>query len=375
MATIDGSCDTKLESMRALMAASVDSGADVGLSVCAIHDGEVIADLWGGVRDVETGDPWVRDTIINTWSITKTMTSLSALLLVERGELDPNATVATYWPEFAAQGKADVLVRHLMSHTSGVSGWQEPITLDGIYDDQAAAAALAAQAPWWEPGTASGYHAVNQGHLVGEVIRRITGTSLGTFFRDEIATPLGADYFIGTPASEDHRIARLIPPTESGIDFSGVAMDSVLIKTLTNPILDISQVSGRGWRGAEIGAANGHGNARSVAQIQSVVSHADPRFLGEKTLAQIFDIQSDGVDLVLGLPIRFGLGYGLVNPSTPELPSGRVCWWTGYGGSVVVNDLDRRLTFAYVMNKMGPALIGLARAVSYLQAVYEALDA
>jgi CubicO group peptidase (beta-lactamase class C family) len=295
--------------------------------------------------------------------------------LIERGELDPSAAVASYWPEFAAQGKAEIEVRHLLSHTSGVSGWQEPTSLADIYDDQAAAARLAAQAPWWEPGTASGYHAINQGHLVGEVIRRITGRSLGTFFREEIAEPLGADYFIGTPASVDSRIARLIAPRETGIDFASVAMDSVLIKTLTNPVVDIAEVASRQWRAAEMGAVNGHGNARSVATVQSVVSHADARFLTEKSLGQIFEVQSDGVDLVLGLPIRFGLGYGLVNESTLELPSGRVCWWTGYGGSVVVNDLDRRLTFAYVINKMGPALIGLARAGSYLRAVYAAIDA
>jgi CubicO group peptidase (beta-lactamase class C family) len=375
MATIDGTCDPQLESVRELMAASLDSGEDVGLSVCAIQDGRVITDLWGGVADQESGAPWLQDTIINTWSLTKTMTALSALLLIERGELDPSAAVASYWPEFAAQGKAEIEVRHLLSHTSGVSGWQEPTSLADIYDDQAAAARLAAQAPWWEPGTASGYHAINQGHLVGEVIRRITGRSLGTFFREEIAEPLGADYFIGTPASVDSRIARLIAPGETGIDFASVAMDSVLIKTLTNPVVDIAEVASRQWRAAEMGAVNGHGNARSVATVQSVVSHADARFLTEKSLGQIFEVQSDGVDLVLGLPIRFGLGYGLVNESTPELPSGRVCWWTGYGGSVVVNDLDRRLTFAYVMNKMGPALIGLARAGSYLRAVYAAIDA
>ena len=375
MATISGECDEAFDQVRDLMSSSIDSGEDVGASVCVIQSGRAIVDLWGGVADVASERPWERDTIINTFSITKTMTSLCALLLLDRGELDPASPVARYWPEFAAAGKADVTVSQLMSHTSGVSGWQEPITLEEVYDAQAAAEALATQAPWWEPGTMSGYHALNQGHLVGEVIRRITGQSLGTFFRREVAEPTGADYFIGVPESEDARVATLIAPTKSGIDLSAVAPDSVLIKTLTNPFLAVSKVATREWRAAEMGAVNGHGNARSVATAQAVVSHADSRFLSAATINRIFEVNSDGPDLVLGLPMRFGLGYGLVSSSTPELPPGRVCWWTGYGGSLVVNDLDRQLTFAYVMNRMEPALIGLGRGARYLSAVYKALDA
>src|SRR4051794_14775890 len=175
MATINGECDAAFDEARALMSDSIDSGEDVGASLCVIHEGRTIVDVWGGVADVASGRPWERDTIINVFSITKTMTTLAALLLIDRGELDPDAPVAKYWPEFAANGKDSVLVSHLMAHTSGVSGWQKPITLDGIYDSEEAAAALAAQEPWWEPGTVSGYHALNQGHLVGEVIRRVTG--------------------------------------------------------------------------------------------------------------------------------------------------------------------------------------------------------
>ena len=166
-----------------------------------------------------------------------------------------------------------------------------------------------------------------------------------------------------------------MPPTDLPFDLSTIAPDSLIIKTFTNPFLEVSKIASRGWRGAEIGAANGHGNARSVATAQAVVSHSDSRFLSGATLDRIFEVQSDGVDLVLGLPLRFGLGYGLVNETTPELPSGRVCWWTGYGGSLIVNDLDRQLTFAYVMNKMNAALIGLTRATQHLNAVYKVLGA
>ena len=375
MATVSGACDASFEPLRDRLSANLDSGVDVGASICVIHEGRVVVDLWGGVADVDTGAQWERDTIINTFSVTKTMTALCALLLVDRAELDPAAPVARYWPEFAAAGKDEVTVGQLLAHTSGVAGWQEPITLEGIYDDEGAAALLAAQEPWWEPGTVSGYHAFNQGHLVGEVIRRITGDSLGTFFRREVAEPSGADYFIGVPESEDARIGRLISPTEVGIDFSAVAPDSVMMKTLTNPFLQVSKVASRAWRAAEMGAVNGHGNARSVATAQAIVSHVDSRFLSKTTVDRIFDVHADGTDLVLGIPMRFGLGYGLGSSSTPELPSGRVCWWTGYGGSLVVNDLDRHLTFAYVMNKMGPALIGLARGTRYLTTAYQGLAA
>ena len=374
MATVSGTCDAAFEPVRQLLADNLDSGVDVGASVCAIHQGRAVVDIWGGIADTGTGAAWERDTIINTFSITKTMTTLCALLLVDRGELDPSAPVARYWPEFGAAGKREVTVSQLLAHTSGVSGWQEPITLEEIYDDQAAAARLATQQPWWEPGTVSGYHALNQGHLVGEVIRRITGDSLGTFFGQQIAGPTGADYLIGVPESQDARIARLIAPTEVGIDFSSVAPDSVMMKTLTNPFLQVSKVATRAWRASQMGAVSGHGNARSVATAQAVVSHADSGVLSAATVDRIFDVHADGVDLVLGIPMRFGLGYGLVSSSTPQLPSGRVCWWTGYGGSLVVNDLDRQLTFAYVMNKMGPALIGLARATGYLAALYLGLD-
>jgi CubicO group peptidase (beta-lactamase class C family) len=356
MADVQG---TGFEAVRELVQASIDSGDDAGLSLCAIHDGETVVDLWGGVADTETGTPWQRDTIVNTFSVTKTMVALAALSLIGRGDLDVSRPVRHYWPEFSA---ADVLVRHLLGHTSGLAGWQERMTMDDVCDVEKATALLAAQEPWWRPGDGSGYQAMNHGHLIGELVGRITGVSLGTFFADEFGQP---DFYIGTPESVDDRIARLIPPPAPGVDWKRIPADAVMRKVLANPVLDVRRTVERRWRAAELGAMNGHGNARSVATLQARISHGDP--IG----APVFQEQSYAVDRVLGMPVRFGLGYGLTGGVADAfLPAGRICWWSGYGGSLVVNDLDRRLTVAYVMNKMAPALVSLERAARYLTAIY-----
>ena len=188
--TSDGFTQEKFAPVRAFFESNLASGADLGASFAATVEGETVVDIWGGWADPEKTRPWVSDTIVNVYSTTKTMTAITALLLADRGELDFDAPVARYWPEFAANGKADVKVSHLMSHAAGLSGWREKVTLDVHYDWEKATSLLAAQEPFWEPGTEPGYHAVTQGYLVGEVVRRITGRSLGTVFRTEIAEPL-----------------------------------------------------------------------------------------------------------------------------------------------------------------------------------------
>ena len=273
--------------------------------------------------------------------------------------------MARYWPEFAANGKSDVRVRHLLSHTSGVSGWQERMTTADLYDWEKATRLLAAQAPWWEPGTASGYHALNQGFLVGEVVRRITGTTLGTFFRDEIATPLGADFHIGLAPEHDARVARVILP-QTGLPSDGDSR-SIARRTLGNPPLDAEASWSEGWRRAEIAAVNGHGNARSVATIQSVLACGGTlggrRVLSAPGCEAVFAEQSNGADLVLGVPVRFGLGYGLRTPEMFFLRSERSCFWGGWGGSLVVVDCAAQLVVAYLMNRMGEGTLGDVRGV------------
>src|SRR5436305_7418078 len=348
-----GTCNARFDPLRELFAAKLESGEDLGASLVFNIDGEVVVDLWGGWADEARSVPWTANTVTCVFSTTKTMTALAAIVLVDRGELDLDATVARYWPEFAARGKAGIKVRHLLSHTSGVSGWEQPITLEDLYDWDKSTALLAAQAPWWEPGTASGYHMLTYGHLIGEVIRRITGLRPGEFFAAHVAGPLGADFHIGLPTSEFPRVSDLVPWPPQPIDLTQLDPDGPAYKTFTGPPLDrnIEHSRTEGWRRADIGAVNGHGNARSVARIQSAVACGGEvegvRLLSPRTIDRIFEVQSDGIDLVIGIPLKFGVGYSL-------LPEGRVCHWGGTGGSLVVIDADRRITFAYVMNKMAP---------------------
>jgi CubicO group peptidase (beta-lactamase class C family) len=378
MAEVSGTCDDRFEAVRTELEQNLESGEELGASVVVDLDGEVVVDLWGGYRDVERTTAWTSDTLVNVWSTTKTVTSLAALTLVDRGELDVYAPVSRYWPEFAANGKEGIEVRHLMSHTSGVSGWERPFTVEDMYDTEAAVARLATQAPWWTPGTASGYHANNQGHLVGEVIRRITGTPLKQFVADELAGPLGADFTIGAPESAWDRIAPVVPPPPLPIDLATLDQDSVVVKTFTGPVADASRANTDGWRRAELGALNGHGNARSVAKLLSAVTLGGTvdghRLLSPRTIDLIFDEQARGNDLVLFVPLRWGIGFGLPEPATlPYLPDERICFWGGWGGSLIVCDLERRLTVAYMMNKMAPGIIGSPRSESYVRAVYDAL--
>jgi len=362
MAEVQGSCDARFEKMREVLAANLESGADVGASAAVVLDGELIVDIWGGWVDEAHSAPWQHDTITNVWSSTKTQMALCALMLADRGQLDLDATVATYWPEFAANGKEGVLVKHLLSHTSGVSGWDQPITVEDIYDWETSTAKLAAQAPWWEPGTASGYHALNQGHLVGEVIRRITGKKLGEFFRDEVAVPLGIDFHIGLPESEFARVSNVIPPPPLPIDMSLLDPNMVVVKTFTGPAPGAEASWTKEWRQADIGAANGHGNARSIALAQSAISNGGValghRLLSDATIDRIFEVQAEGVDQVLMVPAKFGIGYGLATDAMPFVPDRRVCVWGGWGGSLVINDLDNRMTITYVMNRMEGGLVG-----------------
>jgi CubicO group peptidase (beta-lactamase class C family) len=378
---LGGTCGARFEPLRELFAAKLESGEDLGASLAVNIDGEIVVDLWGGWADEARMVPWAEDTITCVFSTTKAMTSLAALVLVDRGELDLDASVADYWPEFAARGKGAIKVRHLLSHTSGVSGWDQPVTFDDVYDWDKSTAMLASQAPWWEPGTASGYHGYTYGHLIGEVIRRITGQRLGEFFATQVAGPLGADFHIGVPPSEFHRIANPVPwplqPTfPADLDPNGPAY-----KTFTGPLVDptIGFSRTERWRRADIGAASGHGNARSLARIQSAVACGGEVdgvwLLSPKTISRIFDLQSDGIDLVLGYRLKIGVGYGLPWLEVlPFVPEGRVCFGSGAGGSIVIADADRRMTVAYVMNKMSPAGIVCPIPGALVERVYDIVN-
>jgi CubicO group peptidase (beta-lactamase class C family) len=377
VADIRGTCDPRFAELRDLLSQNIDSGADVGASVAVTLDGEMVVDIWGGWADEAKTTPWQKDTITNVWSTTKTMTALSALVLASRGELDVFAPVAKYWPEFAANGKERIEVRHLLSHTSGVSGWEQPVTIEDIYDWEKSTAMLARQAPWWEPGTASGYHALNQGHLVGEVIRRITGKRLGEFFRDEVARSLGADFHIGLDPAEFHRVSNVIPPPPLEAQLPEMDPDSPAFKTFTGPAPDAAVAWTEAWRRADIGAANGHGNARSVARLQSVLACGGEvdgiRLLTPEACALALQEQSNGIDLVIGMPLRFGIGYGLTSETFGYLPVEGVCFWGGWGGSLIIVDQKHRMTIAYVMNRMEAGVVGDFRGAGLVTAAYRAI--
>lgn len=377
MAEIHGRCDERFLGVRDALDATLSDGRDVGASVAVYVDGEAVVDIWGGHTDEARSTRWERDTITNVWSTTKTMTALCALLLADRGELDFDAPVARYWPEFKAGGKEAVAVRHLLGHTAGLSGWSEPMQVEDLFDWEKATSLLAAQEPWWEPGTQSGYHAVTQGYLVGEVIRRITGETVGRFFAAELAAPLGADFHIGLDEAHDSRVTNVIPPPP--IDVASMQLDptGIPLRTLANPMLDASCAWTRDWRAAEIPAANGHGNARSVGLVQSVLACggtvAGRRFLSERGCDAVFAEQARGTDLVLGLPLRLGIGYGLNAEETPIGVNERTCYWGGWGGSVIVIDRSNRATVAYMMNKMGTGLVGDDRGIGVVFAALAAL--
>ncbi|MGV9680340.1 serine hydrolase domain-containing protein [Nocardia sp. NPDC003482] len=350
MSGIEGSWDARFAGAAETFGRALDEG-DGGASAAVFVDGRPVLDIWGGYRDAEGSAAWERDTIVNVWSTTKTMVAVCALLLADRGELDLDAAVAEYWPEFAAAGKSGVRVRHLLGHTAGLPTWDVPLTAADLYDWRGVTDALAAQAPAWAPGEAAGYHSITFGFLVGEVISRVSGRSVGRYFAEEIAAPLGADFHIGLAPEHDHRVATLLP------DPAGDRPEDFFV--------GVRDANTPAWRRAEIPAINGHGNARSVALVQSLLACGGTvngtRLLAPATCERVFEEQFRGTDRVLGQPIRWGLGYRLEN---------RTCSWGGWGGSLVFVDVDARMSMAYTMNRVRWA-DGYARALDVLFAAYD----
>jgi CubicO group peptidase (beta-lactamase class C family) len=365
MAEVRGTTNPKFESVREQLKRNLDTGEDVGASVAVFYHGELVVDIWGGYQDAAKTVEWQRDTLVNVWSTTKTMTFLVALMLADRGDLDFDAKVATYWPEFANNGKSSIEVRHVMGHTAGLSGFGEHMEPTDLADWERCVGILERQEPWWTPGTASGYHAVTQGYLIGEIVRRITGTTIGQFFKAEVADVLGADFHIGLPESDEGRVSVVIPPPTHDY-FANVPRDSIMYRTLGLLPVVVSMPQQRWWRAAEIPAVNGHGNARSVALVQQIITNQGEanghRFYAEKIGESIFHTQANGVDLALGTETHFGMGYGLSSSSVPIGP--RTCYWGGLGGSLVVMDQETGLTIAYMMNLMRGSVTGDMRGAT-----------
>lgn len=369
---VQGHCDPKFEKVRAALQANLDSGADLGASVAVTYEDELVVDLFGGYLDEEKAQPWQEESIVNVYSTTKTMSFLCMLMLADRKLLDFDENVSTYWPEFAANGKEQVKVWHLMSHSAGLSGLDVPVSPEDMYDWDKITNLLAAQAPWWEPGTDIGYHALTQGYLLGEVLRRITGQTLGTFFKQEVADKLGVDFHIGVPDEALPRIGHLIPPPNPrlGRDIVG---DSIAGRTYTNPQGIAWESRTLAWKTAEIPAANGHGNARSVAKIHAVLANLGEsqgvRLLSEETARSVMLPRISGHDQVLDIPMTYGLGFGI-----PQNSKYNLCFWGGWGGSTAIIDQDQKFSISYVMNKMHAGLMGDERSISISQAVFASVS-
>ena len=375
---IDGFCEERFKSVKEVFQSNFDDNLEVGASFAVTLNGKHVVDLWGGYANAAKTKQWKKNTIVNVYSTTKVMTAICIHILIDRGLLDLDAPVAKYWPEFAQAGKENLPVRYLLSHTSGLAGWDKHFRSKKLYNWDLMVELLAAQKPWWEPGTKSGYHTITFGHLLGELVRRITKKSLGTFFREEVAVPLGADFHIGLSEEHDDRVADLIPPPPIDLStFGDIDPKSVAMRSLTNPIIDVLATKTREWRSAEIPGANGHGNARSVSRITAALACGGEldgvRLLSEKTIKQSIEEQSYGTDLVLNVPIRFGLGWGLQSKELPIGPNPNVFYWGGFGGSVIAVDLDAKLSICYVMNKMVSTLTGDPRSEKLIKALYNSL--
>jgi len=382
---IEGTCDPKFKRVRDAFAANFEGGKEVGASVAVTIDGKPVIDLWAGHTDRERTRPWTRDTIVNVYSTTKGLTAICAHRLVDQHKLDFDAPVAKYWPEFAAAGKAESPVRWLMSHRVGLPAIRKPLRDTALFDWNMMTSALAEQEPWWTPGTRHGYHALTFGFLVGEVVKRISGKSLGTFFRDELAIPLGLDAHIGLDAKHDSRTAAMIaaPPPPPGqpnlMELIARDPESVTAKTFNNPPLGIRPglVNSREWRASELPAANGHTNARALAKLYGALARGGEldgyRVLSPESIARCAAEQSYGADAVLMLPTRFGMGFMLSQPGESFGPNLHSFGHPGAGGSLGFADPDAKVGFGYPMNQMQTGLLVDARVKAMLAPLYEAI--
>ncbi len=372
------------ETVREAFAGNFTQHGEVGAACAVYYRGERVVDLWGGFADPETERPWKRDSLQLVFSATKGIVATCVLRLAERGEVDLNAPVARYWPEFAAEGKESIPVRWLLCHKAGIPIIDAPLTREEVYAWDPVVEALARQEPAWDPGTAHGYHARTFGWALGELVRRVTGRSIGCFFQDEIAKPLGLDFWIGLPEELEPRVTRVLPPpddpepgksVESILELLGP--ESLLQRVLTGPsnLFGYDEMwNTRALHAAEIPSSNGICDARSLARFYAaLIGEVDGiRLLQPDTVEQARSTQAEGPDKVIFLPSRFGLGFMLppmlgadVGPASFGHP--------GAGGSLGFADPEHDLSFGYVMNQMHMGLSGDARSAALVKALYACL--
>jgi CubicO group peptidase (beta-lactamase class C family) len=382
---IEGTCDPKFSRVKDAFAENFEKRNEVGAAAAVVLDGKPVVDLWAGHADREKTRPWTRDTLANVYSTTKGVTAICAHRLADKGLLDIDAPVAKYWPEFAQAGKSKIPVRYLLSHKAGLAAVRKPLDEDALFKWEKMTTALAEQEPWWEPGTKHGYHALTFGYLVGEVIRRISGKTPGTYLREEIAGPLGLDLHIGLDAKHDARTADMIampPPAPGEPNLFAEIMknpESVTFKAFMNPPggMRPGLVNTREWRAAEIPAANGHTTARSLAKLYGVLARGGEqdgvRVMSKAQVAQCSLEQSNGPDELLIINTRFSLGFMMSHPGASLGPNAKSFGHPGAGGSLGYADPEAKIGFGYTMNKMHASLLIDPRATALIEAVYASL--
>jgi CubicO group peptidase (beta-lactamase class C family) len=382
---IEGTCDPKFSRVKDTFAENFEKRGEVGAAAAVMLDGKSVVDIWAGHADREKTRPWTRDTLVNVYSTTKGVTAICAHRLADKGLLDIDAPVAKYWPEFAQAGKDKLPVRYLLSHRAGMAAVRKPLDDDALFKWDKMTTALAEQEPWWEPGTKHGYHALTFGHLVGEVIRRITGKTPGTYLRDEIAGPLGLDLHIGLDAKDDARTGDMIamPPPGPGEPnlFAEVMKnpESVAFKAFMNPPggMRPGLVNSREWRAAEIPAANGHTTARSLAKLYGALARGGEldgvRVMSTEQVAKCSIEQSNGPDALLVINTRFSLGFMMSQPGASLGPNAKSFGHPGAGGSLGYADPEAKIGFGYTMNKMHASLLIDPRATALIDAVYASM--
>ena len=381
---IHGHCDHRFSAVLGAFEANFQHRNEVGACFAATVEGEYVVDIWAGHQDAAKTRPWQEDTIVKVASTTKTMTFLCALMLADRKQLDLDAPVADYWPEFAPNGKEGVLLKHCLAHSAGLPGFSRAFTLEEMCDWDLACADLAGQATWWAPGTQCAYHMATQGWLIGEVIRRITGRSFGTFFREEVADKVGADFHVGTHPKHFPRIADVLEdPTPASLEelnaFMDFGPDTVMGRVMAQFPPDASEkdMATDAWRQAEIPAGNGHGNARSVVRAQTAMANGGTAF-GVKLLSpegcrRALEPQIEAVDQLMGLPLTYCMGYARKSGIVKFGSDDGTIWWGGAGGSSIVIDTDAHVCLSYVMNQMCNDVLGDQRANNLGLALYEGL--
>ena len=378
-----GSCDPAFDAVRDVFAELFvrhPRGArpELGAAVCVEVDGRRVVDLWGGWADVARTRAWQPDTLACVCSCTKGMTAIAVHRLAERGLVDFDAPVATYWPEFAAAGKSGVTVRHLLTHSAGLPRLREALPPGGIYDWATVAAAFAAEEPFWEPGTAHGYHTLSFGHLNGEVVRRIDGRDLGRFFAEEVAGPVGADVFIGTPAAEDHRIAELSLPHEGSVLAAAAraaalpTYDPAVVERYDDPFLLVPRtLNSIPWRRAQIPGANGFASARGLARVYGAIVHHEG-VLRDDTIEIARTPQVHGMDRTRNEITEYALGFMTAGGPTAARIGPASFGHGGAYGSMGLADPEARAGFGYVFNQLGEPQ-GDGRAAALLEALRNAL--